>query len=444
MDWVEEVRARTPIAEVLAGLGLTPKPEAGGRLRCRCPLHPDRTPSFVVYPAQNGRPEHWHCFGCGAHGDVFSLIQALEKLPRRWDAIRRRAEELGMELPQLPAARRQPHPVEKALGHAANVYASQLRGDVLSWLASRGLPERFIRRMGVGYAPPDRDRLLLESGAGDAEMRRLLRAARLVRPDGRDHFSGYITIPNRIGQRVVDLQGRAFPEEPERPRWLCRPGATRWLWNEGVLRAGSPRVIIAEGLTDGLSLVLAGFDAVAVYGQAGFRVEWVGRFARVREVVVAYDRDAVIRAVQVAKLFGPRGRVLLLPKELGPHGDLNDWLVRCGSVDRFRTELARALRTAPLALEVEIALLDPNPIHSLSARIRPLLAEIRKWPDPVVADHLLRMLADRCGLTLGLLRRMLERPADVEAGQRDQAPPPEGYSGGGGNAMDRPPAPNRR
>lgn len=37
----------------------------------RCPFHADRTPSLKLYG------DHFHCFGCGAHGDVIDLTTAL-------------------------------------------------------------------------------------------------------------------------------------------------------------------------------------------------------------------------------------------------------------------------------------------------------------------------------------------------------------------------------
>jgi hypothetical protein len=43
-------------------------------------------------------------------------------------------------------------------------------------------------------------------------------------------------------------------------------------------------------------------------------------------VYVALDRDATDRAIALARTFGIRGRVLIPPEELGPKGDLNDWL----------------------------------------------------------------------------------------------------------------------
>ncbi len=53
---------------------LIPSLKKCGRLyRALCPFHDESTSSFYLYPTTN----HYHCFGCGAHGDVISLVQKL-------------------------------------------------------------------------------------------------------------------------------------------------------------------------------------------------------------------------------------------------------------------------------------------------------------------------------------------------------------------------------
>jgi hypothetical protein len=74
-------------------------------------------------------------------------------------------------------------------------------------------------------------------------------------------------------------------------------------------------------------VLLAGVPACGIYGAQGWVREYQPLFRRCRRVYVALDRDATERAIATAKDFGVRGRVLVPPPELGPKGDLNDWLV---------------------------------------------------------------------------------------------------------------------
>jgi DNA primase len=56
-----------------------------------CPFHAERTPSFYVYP------DHYHCFGCGAHGDVFDWLARVCDLTFP-EAVRRLALDDGRSL----------------------------------------------------------------------------------------------------------------------------------------------------------------------------------------------------------------------------------------------------------------------------------------------------------------------------------------------------------
>jgi hypothetical protein len=101
-----------------------------------------------------------------------------------------------------------------------------------------------------------------------------------------------------------------------------------------------------------LSLLITSFrdtGACGLYGSGGWQPAWFPLFRRAGRVYVALDRDATDRAIALARAFGARGRVLIPPEDLGPKGDLNDWLqVRAeGDPAAFRSMLERALATSP-------------------------------------------------------------------------------------------------
>lgn len=94
--WVPEaviaaIKAGCDLAALILSWGLTDlRPQPGDRWVGRCPFHEDSTPSFYVY-AQDRSDQHWHCFSCGRHGDVFTL--AMEHGP--WLSFREAAEGLA-------------------------------------------------------------------------------------------------------------------------------------------------------------------------------------------------------------------------------------------------------------------------------------------------------------------------------------------------------------
>jgi len=81
-DLIEAVKEAVGIAEVLTHFGHHPARDGYGEVSYRCPLpgHEDKTPNFFV----NKGEQLWHCFGCSRGGDVITLVEVLEDLPR-WE-----------------------------------------------------------------------------------------------------------------------------------------------------------------------------------------------------------------------------------------------------------------------------------------------------------------------------------------------------------------------
>jgi hypothetical protein len=95
--FIGEVRRRTPLA-ALVGRDVTLRRSGRGWKGC-CPFHLEKTPSFYVYPG------HYHCFGCGAHGDVFGYAMQRDGLDFG-EAVEALARDAGLDLPSSRASRR--------------------------------------------------------------------------------------------------------------------------------------------------------------------------------------------------------------------------------------------------------------------------------------------------------------------------------------------------
>jgi len=72
---LKALKTRLDLVGVLQARGIQLKRQ-GAQYMARCPFHADRTPSLSVSPAK----QLWHCFGCGAGGDVFAFLQKFEGL----------------------------------------------------------------------------------------------------------------------------------------------------------------------------------------------------------------------------------------------------------------------------------------------------------------------------------------------------------------------------
>ena len=88
---LDQVRHANDVAEVIGSY--FPLKRAGANFRALCPFHKEKTPSFNVNPTK----QIWHCFGCGAGGDVFSFVMKYENLDFV-GAVRRLAERAGIEI----------------------------------------------------------------------------------------------------------------------------------------------------------------------------------------------------------------------------------------------------------------------------------------------------------------------------------------------------------
>ena len=89
-SFIDELKHRNNITETV-GRYVDLK-RAGSNLLGLCPFHSERTPSFTVFQ------DNFHCFGCGAGGDVITFTMRIENLDYR-GAIELLAQRAGIEIP---------------------------------------------------------------------------------------------------------------------------------------------------------------------------------------------------------------------------------------------------------------------------------------------------------------------------------------------------------
>jgi hypothetical protein len=363
---------------------------------------------------------------------VFDFAQTLLDYPDHTATLRALAAEH-----HLPWLEQREAVSSDMLDRASQFYADRLTAPVLRYLAGRGFPEAFVRQRRIGYAPVSStcDMLVRQMrGAANSNGTQLLRGAieaGLVVQDkaggARDFFasetSGYILFPNVVHGRAVDLQGRAYPTPSRRSAYLNLPVPIRHLYNAGD--AGQQSVVLCEGIPDTLSVLVAGLKdtgACGLYGTGGWQPGWLPLFRRAARVYVALDRDATDRAIALARTFGARGRVLIPPEELGPKGDLNDWLrvEAKGDSATFRSILEQALATSPTpwALQIQRLPSDLAP-YDLEDHlgVRDLLCEIGHQ-GAISRDAHLRLLAERCGVAVTTLQ---EAARELAQGTDDES-----------------------
>lgn len=309
----DELRAKISIADVVGQkVKLTRK---GREYTGLCPFHNEKTPSFTVNEAKG----FYHCFGCGAHGDIIKFEMDANGLTFI-DAVEKLGHKVGMHLPQLTHESKEQ--VEKRnsaydiMEMAAKFFEKNLRlsggQEALNYLYARGFDDAIITKFRLGYAPNNNGlkAQLASKGVSEQEMAEL---GLLTIPEGRrphDFFRNRVMIPIidkrgkviAFGGRVMDGSQPKYLNSPETPVFNKR----RVLYNLNNARdAGydAKSLIICEGYMDVIAMDKYGINyAVAPLGTALTEDQIAEAWKVVPEPICCFDGDsagvrAAIRSV---------------------------------------------------------------------------------------------------------------------------------------------------
>ena len=303
--FLDDIRARASL-EAIVGRRVR-LVRRGRELTGLCPFHQEKTPSFTV----SDQKGFFHCFGCGAHGDVIGFTMRAEGLNFP-EAVERLAHDVGLELPKEDPRERERHEVAVTLGGAveaaAAFFEAQLKTEsgraAREYLTGRGLSAKTIEQFRLGVAPQSRGALkaaLIAQGIPEAIM---VEAGLLIEPEGGgeryDRFRGRVMFPIRDQKgRVVAFGGRILGQGE--PKYLNSPETP--LFHKGAMLYGldlagqaarkANRIVVVEGYMDVIALHQAGLaEAVAPLGTAltELQLELLWRYAA--SPILCFDGDA--------------------------------------------------------------------------------------------------------------------------------------------------------
>ena len=315
---IEQVRAANDIVQVIGRyVKLAP---VGSSYKGLCPFHNDHKPSLSVNPVG----QYFHCFGCGAAGDVFKFVEMKEG--RKFtEVLADLAGRVGIALPSGDTVKfERLRAIGEILGATVMFYerSRDLCERALAYLCGRGFSSESIAKFRLGYAGGGLTKHLKESGfSEDLCLESGVLRRRKDTGELQDYFGGRIIFPSFSRGRAVHLSGRNV--EAGEPRYLHLPGPIVHLFNEDAL-SGAGEIVICEGPTDTIAGSQAGLPCVGVFGVQGFKSDYVAKFKHCGKVYVCFDADDAGRqgAARVVKLLGGRARVIGLPEG----EDLADYL----------------------------------------------------------------------------------------------------------------------
>src|SRR5436190_2723268 len=411
VDMVDLVSSRTELRRAGAN-----------RFEGLCPFHEERTPSFGADPVK----KVYHCFGCGAGGDVFTFVQETEGLDFI-DALEYLADRYGIELqreeedPRAAERRQLRERLYELLERASGFYERYLwesdeAGDAREYLAGRRLEEETLREFRVGYAPSAYDRMLGAARSAGYSNREAYDAGLAQRAKGEGRL--YDRFRRRIIFPLTDHRGRVLGfgarqmGEGRGPKYLNTPEGElyhkgRQLFGLALARADASRigeVVLVEGYTDVLALHQAGLrNTVGLMGTA-LTEEQVSELARLvggsdeARVTLALDADASGQQAMVRAAAVAAGRELDLRVAALPEGRDPAELVTSEGADAVRARIAGSVPFEEFSFERILAGADLGSAGGRDRALGDLRGVLATVAPGVQRDELVRRAAQRLGL----------------------------------------------
>ena len=423
--FIEDLKNHTDIVVVIQDYVSLKK--TGATYKGLCPFHGEKTPSFHV----NRDKGFFHCFGCGAGGDVIKFLELHEKMGFH-DAVKHLAQRFGMPLPEMEQSDEQKagaaerETLLKVHEEAARWFREQLLssvgGRIQRQIAGRGINDATSAAMGLGFAPPARTALkdaLLTQGFSEAL---LVRAGLLVQRDEGgtvDRFRNRLMIPiRRDTGSVIAFGGRAVDAD-QQPKYLNSPETPiyskgRTLYGLDLSKAALRQKgfgVLVEGYFDFGQVYQAGFPVVASCGTAltPQQIQQMHRFAS--KVVLSFDPDAAgqVAAARSCELFVAEGfdvNVAELPAGQDP-----DTFIRSQGGAGYGERLKQSKPYLEYLLDRTAAGFNLNSDEGRVKFLAAMLPTAARIPDAAMRDRFADRLAFKANVTDDVVRAKIRAAA---------------------------------
>ncbi len=372
--FLDDIRNRLTLSEVI-GRRITVQ-RAGRESKACCPFHKEKTPSFTI----NDDKQFYHCFGCGAHGDVINFVMQHDNLSFM-DTVEMLAADAGLKMPKPDPKAVQKAEKQRGLHELMDEATAWMQeqailaqnNDVLGYLEKRGMDENIRASFRLGYAPADGQALrkaMLAKGFKDEQMLEVGILKKSTRGgDPYVFFRDRVMFPvtDRRG-RVVAFGGRVLPDHirPPNPNSDYKPAKYinssdtplfdkgQMLYAESFARQAAREghsILVTEGYMDVIACHKAGFKgAVAPMGTAVTEEQILSLWQMIPQdekiPVLCFDGDKAGRAA--AGRACQRILPLLKPAQSArfaflPDGEDPDSLIRGQGAGAFKSFLQAAL-----------------------------------------------------------------------------------------------------
>ena len=384
--------------------------KSGAAYKALCPFHDEKTPSFTLQKGDT----HYHCFGCGAHGDALSFLMQYERLDFN-KALLFLSERYGvaLELEEGSSAGFEvsTSKIKNVLDsanrfyHAFLLHSSEAETARL-YLQGRGFSLSFIKMFSVGYAP--HTAFLLKRylhGQGFSE-KELVQAGLVSLHEGRarEFFSDRIMFPifDSIGS-CIGFSARKYKEETFGGKYINSKESLVFKKAKiffGILYSKKriikeKKVCIVEGQLDALRLIEAGFDyTLATLGTAVTPShEAFLQALGVEEIYLAFDQDdaGIQNAIKAGQIFMKAGINTKIVSFSGAK-DPDELLQKFGKMAWYKA-ICEAQEYIPFLIHKEKASSEwNNPVHKAKV-IQKIAQAVSEWNNPIQVYETMRLIA---------------------------------------------------
>ena len=389
-----------------------PLQKSSGNYRGCCPFHNEKTPSFYVYA------DHFHCFGCRAHGDAIDFIRKQVGLGFI-DTLKWLGQKTGTDVSELSrdmdsrenkARLRRNQVVLAAQEFFVGNLWDQGGKHVVSYLTGRGFSETSIKTFGFGYAKNSSTELvtyLKDLGFTFEEMEQASLAT-FYESDGKwhDFFRNRVLIPIRDGQgRLIAFGGRALDESPQKYK-NSRYDKGNVLFGLSEARSHikkKGRAVVVEGYLDALKMWQCGFQETVASQGTALTLAHLKHLSHVTGLVyLLFDGDsagqnATMRVLSEAMNVPDINiRVVTLPDTLDP----DEFLMERGA-EALESQFAGAIDIVQYAIQKKLQSKSSTSIPDVVTK--ELLPWIRQTSDPVRRAFLVSRVSQLSSIPEGVL-----------------------------------------
>ncbi len=422
-EFISTLKEKLNIIDVAQGyLNLEKR---GGSWWACCPFHHEKTPSFAL----NERDNYYHCFGCGASGDVIRFVSEMENMDFM-DTVKLLAEKAGIPLPQIEVdaaksveAKRKRDAILNIMKDSAHFYLDNLSSgkaeEHLNYILKRKIPSALVRSFGLGASLnyTDLPKFLLSKGYSKKDI---LDSGAVSEADGRliDAQGGRLIFPiiNALDE-VVAFGGRVLKKTDfgkyKNTRETVVFNKSKTLYNINKLKKLKrsqtlKNVIMVEGYMDTISLYQAGFKNVVASMGTSLTQEQARLIKRYTDtVLISYDGDSAgqkanMRGLEILKDEGLNVKVVPLPEGLDP-----DEVIKQQGVDGYQACLDNALPLIDYKLTTLQRGLDLSNAEDRQKYVTEALKIVRTAESAALQEELLKRIRDKTGITYESLNRDL-------------------------------------